>query len=736
MQLAKRLTSSSGFRVFLCLALIASLTYLFLWRLWAALPEDRAYLPEKSDLAEVFFPPRYFFSKTLAAGEFPLWNPHVYSGYPQFADPQAATFYPIALLIAVLAGPGYSMQTIAWDIGLHFFLVGAFTFLFFRHIFGANLPALLSALVFEFGGYLTYYPPLQLSELEVVPWLPLTLLLATLAIERRHLLWMAAAGVSLGQVFLAGRPQSYLTIGLITAVWLGYMAQRAKLPGRRILPNILVLGGFTLGSAAAQWVPTLQLTQLSTRSLITYARVSEGGFPFDQLAGLVTPQLLGTQNLYVGLLTLLLASLAVSQRKGLVWAGIGLLCLLGALGKHLVLFDALYLIERLGFPGYLRNVERLAFGLTFCLAALSGYGIQHLQVRIKEGIRPLLFAMGVLFALNMLVVWLWSITRPALAETDLNQPVVVLSYTIVMLFAGALVLWLFQARPTAAQVGLVALAVLDVLSLNRGRFLVHQSFAPGNDIERVAAAPPGRDDVYRVVFDQTSSQDFGSLTGVDNVRGMPPLMLADYERLLGSLDEYRRNMLLNVEIVVTTGQYTDPAFELAAQQDNFNYYRFVVPKPRVYLAKNVIEVSTSGEAANRLAGPDFDYWNTALAMGNTGLGPGSDLTASETAGVTGRSANSLTIRATTETPRLLVVADTYYPGWQAELDGSPVPLYQTNVALRGVVVPPGTHTIMMQFRPSTLLIGVSMTLLTCLGLLAWLVLSIVVRKGKPAGQRA
>ena len=203
----KRIIHSSWFQSALCLVLIAGLTYLFLWRLWAAAPDDRAYLPEKSDLSEVFLPPRYFFAKTLAEGEFALWNPHVYSGYPQFADPQAATFYPIALLLAKVAGPDYSLDTIAFDIGLHFFLTGAFAYFFFRKIFGTNLPAIASALIFEFGGYLTYYPPLQTSELEVVPWFPLTLLLVTIAIERRSLLLMALAGASMGQVFLAGRPQ-------------------------------------------------------------------------------------------------------------------------------------------------------------------------------------------------------------------------------------------------------------------------------------------------------------------------------------------------------------------------------------------------------------------------------------------------------------------------------------------------------------------------------------------------
>ncbi len=111
------------------LALLAVLSYLFLWRLWAANPQDKATFPEKSDLTEGFFPPRFFVASTLARGEFPLWNPHILSGYPQFADPQAATFYPIELAFALLAGARFSLDTLAASIGLHFFLAGAFAFL-------------------------------------------------------------------------------------------------------------------------------------------------------------------------------------------------------------------------------------------------------------------------------------------------------------------------------------------------------------------------------------------------------------------------------------------------------------------------------------------------------------------------------------------------------------------------------------------------------------------------------
>lgn len=727
MSFSKRFTQNQWIQLFLCLILIALLTYLFLWRLWAAAPEDRAYLPEKSDLAEVFYPPRYYFAKNLDQGQFSLWNPHVYSGYPQFADPQAATFYPIALLIAGIVGDAYSMETIAFDIGLHFFLVGAFTFLFFRHILRSNLAALVGALVFEFGGYLTYYPPLQLSELEVVMWLPLTLLLITISLERRSWLLLAISGVTLGQVFLAGRPQSYLTIGLVTIAWLVYTAYLANYSWRQITGRVVVLGGFTLGMAAAQWIPTLQLTRLTTRSELIYEFVAEGGFPFAELTGFFVPQLLGTQNLYVGLLALLLAGIAVYKREGLFWAVILLVCIIGSVGDHLVLFDGLYLVERLGFPGYLRNVERLAFGITFSLAALSGYGICILQRENERLLRVAGLIMAGIFAVTLLIAWFWSFTRLPTETLDPLLAVEAVSFAGVLLLVGAGILWVFKDRPKTAVTALAVLVIIDVMSVNQGRFFVAESFLPGNDIERVAAAPPGPEPFYRLTFDQTTSQDFGSLVGVDNPGGMPPLMLKDYERLRDILDIYRRNIILNVGMVVTTGRHPDPVFELVEQQDEFNYYRFLHFKPRAYLVETAVAATNAVDAAEQLAAPDFDYWNAAVVVGETGLGEGSPLLPDEVARVSGRSANSITMQAQAAEPRLLVLSDTYYPGWQAIIDGTPTEIFQTNVALRGVVVPAGEHTITMVFRPFTFYTGVGLSLLTLLSVLIWSGYSLVIR---------
>jgi uncharacterized membrane protein YfhO len=54
---------------------------------------------------------------------------------------------------------------------------------------------------------------------------------------------------------------------------------------------------------------------------------------------------------------------------------------------------------------------------------------------------------------------------------------------------------------------------------------------------------------------------------------------------------------------------------------------------------------------------------------------------------------------------VVVLVDTYDPGWRVTVDGRPAPLLRTNVAFRGVGVPAGKHVIEQVYRPWTVLYG-------------------------------
>ncbi|HEY9715207.1 MAG TPA: hypothetical protein V6C72_17180, partial [Chroococcales cyanobacterium] len=56
-------------------------------------------------------------------------------------------------------------------------------------------------------------------------------------------------------------------------------------------------------------------------------------------------------------------------------------------------------------------------------------------------------------------------------------------------------------------------------------------------------------------------------------------------------------------------------------------------------------------------------------------------------------------------PGLFVLADQYYPGWQATVDGEVAPVLKANAFMRAVAVPAGDHTIAFTFKPRSLSIA-------------------------------
>jgi hypothetical protein len=62
-------------------------------------------------------------------------------------------------------------------------------------------------------------------------------------------------------------------------------------------------------------------------------------------------------------------------------------------------------------------------------------------------------------------------------------------------------------------------------------------------------------------------------------------------------------------------------------------------------------------------------------------------------------------------PGVLLVTDSYAPGWQARLDGEPIPVLRANMMFRAVEVPAGRHEVIMLYRPASLFAGAAVTLM-------------------------
>ena len=91
-----------------------------------------AYLPVssflfflKNDAFNGYFPPKFFMSESIHAGQLPLWNPYINFGIPQYGDMSSGYWSPITWLIASTAG--YNAYTLTLEV-LFYILAGGFGF--------------------------------------------------------------------------------------------------------------------------------------------------------------------------------------------------------------------------------------------------------------------------------------------------------------------------------------------------------------------------------------------------------------------------------------------------------------------------------------------------------------------------------------------------------------------------------------------------------------------------------
>jgi uncharacterized membrane protein YfhO len=72
----------------------------------------------------------------------------------------------------------------------------------------------------------------------------------------------------------------------------------------------------------------------------------------------------------------------------------------------------------------------------------------------------------------------------------------------------------------------------------------------------------------------------------------------------------------------------------------------------------------------------------------------------------------------TDARGLLVVSQPFYPGWQALVNGEPVPIHQVDALLQGIPLEAGNHHVELRFHPSPLPAVVTLAaLIACIAML-------------------
>ncbi len=190
----------------------------------------------------------------------------------------------------------------------------------------------------------------------------------------------------------------------------------------------------------------------------------------------------------------------------------------------------------------------------------------------------------------------------------------------------------------------------------------------------------------------------------------------------------RLHQLCGIQFIVTPGEIEDPDLELI-HEGPVRVYRYRKPHPQAWLVRRAHFVPDP--QAQLIAVKQRNFRPDQEAVVDAPLPSLSSKKAGINKAVEGpflgaqprdvvavhRRFNETIVHVNAKAPALLVMADAYYPGWKAYLDGKPSPIMRANFAFRAVAVPAGEHEIVFRYEPSYWRPGVALMLLGCVLLL-------------------
>jgi hypothetical protein len=687
-----------------------------------------------SDIFNGELPARVLAGRMLRSGHWPVWTSQLCSGLPLAGSPMD----PIGLAAFTLLPPAPALDLFV----IVLVLVAAHGAYGLARRFGADRPsAVLAGIAFAGSGVIAC----QLKHLAIVStvvWLPVGLLLIDRAMAGQKRAWsIALFGLVFAEQVLSGFPQSAFICALVYGSFTVFLAGRAWRAGGLTQVPVAALAGLALAvllGAAAGGVVMLPLSALSSVSdrsePLSYDWATRLAYWPSNFATFLWPYTNGdiSDNTYigppffwedygyVGLLTFALAIFAaVRERRRSTIAFtlvMTIVAYLFVLGRATPVYHAAYLL----IPGIslFRFPTRFLIVVELGLAILAAAGLTRLRAELQERMRwsprhaaLIAYAICTLTAADLF--WHQPRQNPIVpAASWLAAPPTV---SAVHADAGNPRTYTPRHRDYHRRTFLLAHGWADVEPYFELRDLLEPNTGGGFWDTPSADCYAGISARWYVdVWSDHNRED--SFLSPLSVLDFNQQRLRTHPALMNILRTY------GVTHVLSPFPDGDARLQLAAQEPHAFVYR-VAGSARVRFVRAATVVPTDRDAARRMLDPSFDPDREIVLEDApdtlSSRVPASGPIAPVLPPITYEDPGLLTIDADAPSDGFLLLADTFYPGWTATVDGTPTPIYRANISTRGIALPRGRHQIRFAYDPPGFRRGAALTIVSLLVLIGW-----------------
>lgn len=695
--------------------LLAAITTGFFWKLVLT---DQYVWFDHPDMAYLEVPRLQFLAREVHAGRFPLWDPHLWAGQPLIGQTQPGPVFPLNILLATSNLRGgylrFSHLNAYW-VTIHF-LAAAFFFLFARTLGLSRATSLFGACIYALGGFLGSVAWLDIANGAI--WAPLVFLFTLRACSGKPP-WRnaAAGGFFLGLAWLSGHHEIPLLLSISAAatwLWFGRRDRRLWMAAALFAFVAVLISGVQLipmiefGRLSRRWVGLPE--SIGWKDRIPYTAHTGYSLPPRGLFGLVMTEFspFPDTTLYAGWIAVTLAAAGVatgwSHLAGRWAVALGVTSLVYSLGSYTPLNGILYALVPM--MNKARVPVRGVALFNLALAVLACYGLEAiLRDTLTRTARCASWFLASTGALILIVS----------ATTErLNDHKTILGAVVAIVAAAVFAGWRRAALTRTAAVScLLALALIEFTSgvtstypnrHSEGGFHFAGQLTSNQDIAYHLMSVKGGP-VRVAIDDQQIGANFGDWHGIDMLHGY--VAGASANLLRHELHLPRVQDLFSVTHWIGK-EPNRPGQEVAYHADSgLRVFRNPNALPRVRTVHETLSVPDEEELRAALRNPEIDLARTAVFIGpppQLEQCAGQDIVRLEN-----RTSDAYSIEVDMRCRGLLVVSDTYFPGWRAFIDRKPAPILETYGVFRGIVVEAGRHRIDLRYRPVSVYAGLAMT---------------------------
>ena len=727
----------------------------------------------RTDAFYTYLPRQVELTRSVREGRVPLWNPYVFCGMPFYADPQSRVLYPISLLL-VLADPQKAM---GYDVAIHFLIAMAGMYLFLRIVRTGTPGAMAGALLYGFSSFffLRMGHPTFVATASYIPFLfyayekarssertgtvllivflvmgylsgfPQVLFFGVMAL-------MVHAARDVIEDVLSGRPDRglrVLRVVAVSGVLSAAVAAVHLIPFVEFMRNCVGLGfDFEVLKSRHIWEPVFMLRSLYPDFFgnpvlgTNWLPLVKQGIHHYNTGFMV--------YCGAGSIVLLVTALPLARTSRVVRSLLIILALaVGLAVSAPFLRAAARVLPLLTFS----QIDRIAAVACFGLAALSGVAFSRIvsgeYVRHRKYFRaagiPLLIAVlaaGVGFhiagdgIISDLVEkaqtmeaakWL----RPG--STSLGQWVgggedEWFAYEKGLVTRGMVLFslaWLFVFLLTMAGriggkarwvIGLLFFLCLaaDVMN-SAGTYYVSQPSRLIAETDGIAflRRAQGENGMWRSAsltpYRGALPVNTGQIFGIYFVGGRATIVPEAFADLVAAYTPAGRSGG-GIPAVRDAQDIACARFKTSDEIIPGTQYRIVHDSDMI-VYENTSALSKGfcvpAERARRVAAEDGEIVMVKQYMEDAGGGPCGSVS------IVSYEPEAVEMEVSAVSDCFLVFQDTYYPGWEADVDGERTTVYRTDMGFRAVAVGRGEHEVAMRFRPGGLGIGL---MITCAGI--------------------